>query len=143
MSDDTIKLLRECNAGIKMGISSLDDVMEQVENESLKKILQDSREIHTRLKQETKQYLEKYNEEGKEPAAMAKAMSKIKTEFKTLGEDNDCNIADLITDGCNMGIKSLYRYLNQYPAAEDEIKNLARRTIETEEALRAELRTYL
>lgn len=143
MSDDTIKLLRECNAGIKMGISSLDDVMEQVENESLKKILQDSREIHTRLKQETKQYLEKYYEEGKEPAAMAKAMSKIKTEFKTLGEDNDCNIADLITDGCNMGIKSLYRYLNQYPAAEDEIKNLARRTIETEEALRTELRTYL
>ncbi len=143
MSDDTIKLLRECNAGIKMGISSLDDVMEQVQNESLKKILQDSREIHTRLKQETKQYLEKYNEEGKEPAAIAKAMSKIKTELQTLGEDNDCNIADLITDGCNMGIKSLYRYLNQYPAAEDEIKNLARRTIETEEALRAELRTYL
>ena len=143
MSDDTIKLLRECNAGIKMGISSLDDVMEQVQNESLKKILQDSREIHTRLKQETKQYLEKYNEEGKEPAAIAKAMSKIKTELKTLGEDNDCNIADLITDGCNMGIKSLYRYLNQYPAAEYEIKNLARRTIETEEALRAELRTYL
>ena len=143
MSDDTIKLLRECNAGIKMGISSLDDVMEQVQNESLKKILQDSREIHTRLKQETKQYLEKYNEEGKEPAAIAKAMSKIKKELKTLGEDNDCNIADLITDGCNMGIKSLYRYLNQYPAAEDEIKNLARRTIETEEALRAELRTYL
>ena len=85
MSDDTIKLLRECNAGIKMGISSLDDVMEQVQNESLKKILQDSREIHTRLKQETKQYLEKYNEEGKEPAAIAKAMSKIKTELKTLG----------------------------------------------------------
>lgn len=143
MSDDTIKLLRECNAGIKMGISSLDDVMDNVENESLKTILENSREIHTRLNQETKQYLEKYNDDGKEPAAMAKAMSKIKTEFKTMGEDNDPNIADLITDGCNMGIKSLYRYLNQYPAAEDEIKNLAHRTIETEEALRAELRPYL
>lgn len=143
MSEDTIKLLRECNAGIKMGISSLDDVMEDVENESLKNILGDSRDIHIRLDQETKQYLEKYNDEGKEPTAMAKAMSKIKTEMKTMGEGNDTNIADLITDGCNMGIKSLYRYLNQYPAAEDEIKNLTHRTIETEEALRAELRPYL
>lgn len=143
MSDDSIKLLRECNAGIKMGISSLDDVMDKVENESLKKILSDSREIHTRLNQETKQYLERYNDEGKEPAPMAKAMSKMKTEMKTMGEDNDPNIADLITDGCNMGIKSLHRYLNQYPAAEEEIRNLAKRTIETEEALRAELRSYL
>ena len=143
MSDDTIKLLRECNAGIKMGISSLDDVMDNVENESLKNILCNSREIHTRLDQETKQYLSKYNDDGKEPAAMAKVMSKIKTEFKTMGEDNDTNIASLITYGCNMGIKSLYRYLNQYPAAEDEIRNLVHRTIETEEALRAELRNYL
>ena len=143
MSNDTIKLLRECNAGIKMGISSLDDVMDSVENKSLKSILCNSREIHTRLDQETKQYLSKYNDGGKEPAAMAKVMSKIKTEFKTMGEDNDPNIADLITDGCNMGIKSLYRYLNQYPAAEDEIRNLVYRIIETEEALRAELRNYL
>lgn len=143
MSDDTIKLLRECDAGIKMGISSLDDVIDRVENEGLKEILNNSREIHTKLEQETKNYLEKYNDDGKEPAAMAKAMSKIKTEFKTMGENNDPNIADLITDGCDMGVKSLYRYLNQYPAAEDEIKNLVHRTIETEETLRAELRKYL
>ena len=143
MSDDTIKLLHECNSGIKMGISALDDVMDDVNNESLKNILTDSREIHIRLDQETKQYLEKYNEEGREPTVMAKAMSKIKSEMKTMGEDNDPGIADFITDGCNMGIKSLYRYLNQYPAAEDEVKNLAHRTIETEEALRAELRPYL
>ena len=143
MSDDTIKLLRECNAGIKMGISSLDDVMEQVQNESLKKILQDSREIHTRLKQETKQYLEKYNEEGKEPAAIAKAMSKIKTELKTLGEDNDCNIADLITDGCNMGVKSLRKYLNQYKAADEDSKKVAKDLIDLEEKLTLQMRSYL
>lgn len=30
MEDDSVKLLRECNAGIKMGISSIDDVMNHV-----------------------------------------------------------------------------------------------------------------
>lgn len=143
MSNDSVKLLRECNAGIKMGIYTLDDVMKEVENEGLKKILSESRDIHSRLAQETKQYLLKYNEDGKEPATMAKVMSKMKTEMKTMGEEKDKHMADLITDGCNMGIKSLYRYLNQYPTAEKEIQNLAKRTIETEEALRAEMRKYL
>lgn len=143
MSNDSVKLLRECNAGIKMGIYTLDDVMEEVENEGLKKILSESRDIHSRLDQETKQYLVKYNDEGKEPAAMAKVMSKMKTEMKTMGEEKDKHIADLVTDGCNMGIKSLYRYLNQYLTAEEGIRNLAKRTIETEEALRAEMRRYL
>ena len=30
IEQDTIKLLRECDAGIKMGISSIDDVLDHV-----------------------------------------------------------------------------------------------------------------
>ena len=39
IEDDTIKLLRECNAGVKMGISSLDDVMDHVRDQNLKNLL--------------------------------------------------------------------------------------------------------
>ena len=35
---DTIKLLKECDAGSKMAVTSLDDVLEKVENENLKKL---------------------------------------------------------------------------------------------------------
>ncbi|MDY3908193.1 MAG: hypothetical protein SOZ48_00430 [Eubacterium sp.] len=143
MQDDTIKLLRECNSGIKMGISSLDDVIDDVQSGGLREILKDSREIHCRLGSETHQYLIKYNDEGKEPAPMAKAMAKIKSNFKTMGENPDPSIASLITDGCNMGIKSLYRYLNQYPAADKAVKHLAKQIIDTEEKLLEALRQYL
>lgn len=143
MEDDTIKLLRECNAGIKMGVSTLDDVMEHVQKDSLRSLLARSKETHTRLGNTTHEYLKEYHETGKEPAVMAKVMSKMKTSMKLDDEGPDSTVADLVTDGCNMGIKSLYRYINQYPAAEDKVRKLARQVAEAEETLVKDLREYL
>ncbi len=143
MEDDTIKLLRECNAGIKMGISSLEDVLDHVRDEKLHDLLSQSRETHCKLGDDTHRILEECHDEGKEPATMAKVMSKMKTNMKLGGEDSDRVVADLITDGCNMGVKSLYRYLHQYKAADEQVKNLVGDVIEAEETLVKELREYL
>lgn len=143
MEDDTIKLLRECNAGIKMGVSSLDEVMEHVTDEHLKKILSDSKQVHSRLGDRTHELLTEYHDDGKEPGAMAKLMSWIKTNVKLGDEDSDRVVADLITDGCNMGIKSLYRYLHQYRAADSKVKSLADEIIKEEEKLVKDIREYL
>jgi hypothetical protein len=143
MEDDTIKLLRECNAGIKMGVSSLDDVIEHVQSDSLRNLLAKSKENHTRLGNTTHEYLKEYHDDGKEPAMMAKVMSKFKSNM-TLNEENaDHKAADLVTDGCNMGVKSLYKYLNQYPAAEEKIRKLAKDVAHAEETLVKDLREYL
>lgn len=143
MEDDTIKLLRECNAGIKMGISSIEEVMDRVEGRGLQELLRQSLSTHRRLGNATEKYLEKYQDEGKEPAAIAKMMSWVKTNGKLAGEESDRTIADLITDGCNMGIKSLYRYLHQYPAADAATKEMTTEIIKAEDTLARELRDYL
>jgi hypothetical protein len=143
MEDDTIKLLRECNAGIKMGVSSLDDVLEHVRDEELRKLLAKSKETHTRLGNTTHEYLEEYHDEGKEPGMMAKMMSKMKSDVMLGVDEQDDRVADLITDGCNMGIKSLHRYLNRYTAADDKVRKLARDVAEAEETLVKDLRAYL
>lgn len=143
MEDDTIKLLRECNAGIKMGVSSLDDVMERVRSDSLRDLLAKSKETHTRLGNTTHEYLKEYHDDGKEPAMMAKVMSKFKSNMTINEENADHKAADLITDGCNMGVKSLYKYLNQYPAAEEKIRKLAKDVAHAEETLAKDLREYL
>ena len=143
MENDTIRLLRECNAGIKMGVSTLDDVMEHVQSDSLRNLLAKSKETHTRLGNTTHEYLREYQDEGKEPAMMAKVMSKMKTNLKLDDEGPDSTAAELVTDGCNMGIKRIYRYLNQYPAAEGKIKKLAKDVAEAEESLVKDLRAYL
>ena len=74
---------------------------------------------------------------------MAQSMSWIKTNVKLAMEDTDATVADLMTDGCNMGVKSLSRYLNQYKAADEQSKNIAKRLIELEEGLAVNMRPYL
>ncbi len=143
IEQDTIKLLRECDAGVKMGISSIDDVMEHVKKEDFRKKLRKCRDEHEDLQGKILRELEKYKDEGKNPNPIAKGMSWMKTNMKLTMEDSDATIADLMTDGCNMGVKSLNRYLNQYKAAEEVSKDMAKRLIHLEEQLAVDIRRYL
>lgn len=140
---DTIRLLRECDAGIKMGVSAIDEVLEYVESQELKSCLLKSMEEHEKIKGNLLELLNEYHDDGKEPSAMAKGMSWIKTNFKLSVSESDDVVADLITDGCNMGVKSLYKYLNQYKSADEKSKDMAKKLISIEENLMANMRNFL
>lgn len=143
IESDTINLLRECNAGIKMGISSIEDIIDDTENRKLTQMLEDTKNEHKRLGSETHRLLNKYGDSGKEPNILAKSMSWIKTNTMMAVDAGDDTIADLMTDGCNMGVKSLARYLNKYKAADDESKKIAKELIACEAKLAEGLRSYL
>ena len=143
VEQDTIKLLRECDAGVKMGTASIDDVLEHVTNDVFKKRLTDCKQEHNQLRDETQKLLDRYQDGGKEPNPMAKGMSHMKTGMKLAMEHTDATIADLMTDGCNMGVKSLNRYLNQYKAADEVSKDIAKRLINLEEKLAIDIREFL
>ena len=138
--EDTIKLMRECDAGIKMGVSSIDDVIERVESKPLEALLSETRRKHLELADELEGLLEEYHDDGKEPNPVASSM---KTGLKFLSGATDEKIADLMTDGVSMGIKSLMRYLNQYKAADERSKKIAARLVAIEDHLDKELRAYL
>ena len=61
IEQDTIRLLRECDAGIKMGISAIDEVMKYVKNEELKKVLQNGMKDNEELKNELLELLNDYH----------------------------------------------------------------------------------
>ncbi len=143
IEQDTIKLLRECDAGVKMGVTSIKDVLDYVGNEKFKKLLITCKEEHEKLDREIQEQLDKFQDEGKEPAAMAKGMSWLKTNVMLAMNDSDHTVADLMTDGCNMGVKSLNKYLNKYQAADEVSKDIAKRLINLEEKLAVDIRGYL
>ena len=143
IEQDTIRLLRECDAGVKMGVSSIEDVMPHVKGEDFRKYLSKCKEEHNVLQAEIDALLEKYHDEGKEPNPMAKSMSWVKTNMKLAWDESDETIADLMTDGCNMGVKSLNKYLNEYEAAEEKAKDITKRLINLEEKLTIDIRKYL
>ncbi len=143
VEQDTVKLLRECDAGVAMGIEAIDQVKEHVKSPRLKGYLEDCRREHDKLNSEVQGLLDKYKDDGKSPNPVARGMSWIKTNVKLGFDDSDNTVADLMTDGCNMGVKSLNRYLNEYKAADEVSKDIAKRLINLEESLATDIRGYL
>ena len=48
VEQDTVRLLRECDSGVRMGISSIGDVIGHVSSPELERLLLDSSEEHER-----------------------------------------------------------------------------------------------
>ena len=140
---DTVRLLRECDAGVKMGISSIEDVLPYVKSNKLKDYLAGCKSEHEKLEREVEDRLQRFHDDGKKPNIMAKTMSELKTNFKLGINESDETIAGLMTDGCNMGVKSLNKYLNEYAAADEFSKDITKRLINLEEELTHKIRGYL
>ena len=143
IEQDTVRLLRECDAGVKMGVSAIDEVLPHVTDPALRQKLENSRADHQKLDRRLQQQLDSCGDEGKEPNPMAKGMSWLKTNAKLAVQGSDATIADLITDGCNMGVKSLHKYLNQYGRASQDAKGVAKDLIDLEQRLTLDVRMYL
>ena len=142
-NSDTVELLKECDQGVKMGIESIDDILPRVDGHNLEKILSDYKTRHEGLKDELEVLLNEVGISGDDPNVMAVGMAKLKTNFKMMMEDSDRTVADLMTDGCDMGIKSLTKYLNQYESAEEKVKDITKKIIRVEEDFEEDLKKYL
>ncbi len=126
-----------------MGIASIDDVLGYTDSETLKRYLTDCKNEHVKLEREINEELSKYHDKGKDPNPVAKGMSWMKTNVMLAVNDSDNTIADIMTDGCNMGVKSLNKYLNEYKAADEVSKDITKRLINLEQKLSEEIRGYL
>ena len=126
-----------------MGSSSIDDVIGYVKSDELRSLLKKCKDEHEKLDGELEELLAKYKDNGKDPNPIAKGMSWMKTNVKLAMHESDHTIADLMTDGCNMGVKSLNMYLNKYKAADEVSKDVTKRLINLEEKLAVDIRGYL
>lgn len=143
-STDTIYLLQECDSGTKMAVTSIDEILDKLHDEKLINLLNESKRHHEKLGNDLHELLREYHVEDKDPSLMAKSMSWFKTNIKTgMSEDTDKTAAGLMTDGCDMGIKSLHKYLNQYKDANHTAKAICSRLISIEETLRDDLQKFL
>ncbi|MDD3169737.1 MAG: hypothetical protein PHC91_09810 [Eubacteriales bacterium] len=141
--NDTISLLKECDAGTKMAVLSINEILDRVQNQKFKEMLVDFKDKHANIGNEIHIMLTQQDEEDKEPTPIAKGMSWVKTNMKMIVEESDRTVADLITDGCNMGVKSLSRYLNQYTSADEKSKNVCKELISIEENFVVSIRCFL
>lgn len=74
---------------------------------------------------------------------MAKAFSWISTEMKMMMNKDTCKIANILVDGCNMGVKSLSKYIHQYKNADQNIASLAQKLVRIEKDFADKLLAYV
>ena len=61
---ESISILKECDAGVKMALASLDDVWEHVQHSELRAILNTTRAQHQSVGREIQLLLEEYEQRG-------------------------------------------------------------------------------
>lgn len=140
---DSSELLRQCDSGCKMAVSSIKDVLGSVKSEKLLKLLTDSISLHEEIGNDISKKLNEIGLDSKEPNAMAKTASWLKINVELLKDKSDETVASLISDGCSMGIKELTGYLNKYESADPETKKVAEKLIAEEEGLLNDLKEFL
>lgn len=121
----------------------MEQVLGYVENEKLKNVINDYNQQHIKIGDECHNLLNKYGSNEKDPQPMAKAMSFISTEVKMMTENKTKKAAEIMMDGCNMGIKSVSSYINQYSHADNESVNMANRIVKLEQSFIEDLREFL
>ena len=140
---DTVRLLRECDAGVQMGAAAISDVLAKVQQPGLRRALTECRDGHEQLGRQIRTALGNFHDKGKSPNPAVLAMSRAKTGLRLAVHKSDAAIADLMTDGCSMGVKSLNHYLNRYKAADERSKDMAKRLINLEQKLVEDIRAFL
>lgn len=141
--EHTIKLLKECDSGAKMGVDSFDLVLKYIKNEELRNIINETRLDHLDTLKKIKEQLNIYSSEGKDPNMIISEMSKIKMKVELSFNDSDSKIAKMMMDGCNMGIKALSEFKNKYNDADEKVIEICQRLISKEENLSKNLRRFL
>ncbi len=140
---DDIELLKECDSGVKMGIDGISRVIDNAYGKDFKNMLEKYDGEHTKILAIIHEKLNEAGECIKEPHPVATAMSKMTTDMKLAMNDTDEKIADIMMDGCNMGIKSVSRYMNQYAGASKEVMQIANDVVVLEQNFMNDLRQYL
>ncbi len=144
MEDQTVQLLEECSKGCKMGLDSIGQVQDFItEDEKLKKVIDRYHEKYRTLDEETARLLGQFGEQDKEPGIMAAAFSWMTTEMKLMLKGDRRQVAKLMMDGCNMGIKSISEAINENREASEQVKSIARKLVKELEEFMKDMKEFL
>ena len=141
--DSNRYILNELNKGIKMGMDSISNVSEKVQDDRFKQDLKYQYDEYNKILNEVNNELTNYDDFPKELNPMQKAMGWMGVELNTISDKSNSKIAEMMIQGTNMGIIEGVKLLNQNPEADDEVKNVLNEFIRFQENTVEQLKKYL
>ncbi len=146
----TLMLLKQCSQGVETGVMSIVEALKHANDQSLREMLNDYKAEHERLRDEIQAHIEECahgdpeeTEKNTFSGSMAQTMAHMKMSVELTLMERDTKVAELITEGCDMGTRTLTQYINEYDKADQKSKNLAGKLVRMEDEMREKLRKYL
>lgn len=143
LNGDTVDLLKDCDSGCKMATDSMEQMLQYVSNPDLNRIIMKYNEDHIEIGNEIHRYLNSGGEQAQDPSMMARTFAKVQSGVRMTFSGDSHQAAAILTDGCNMGIKSLNESKNKYGAADDKSVGMCERLIRLEKDMCNDLQAFL
>ncbi len=141
--EDSKYVLDEVNKGIKMGMDSISNISEKIQDSKFRDDLQFEYNKYNEILNKVNNQLSKYGEFPQELNPMQKAMGWMSVEFNTMDDKSNSKISEMMIKGTNMGIIKGVKLLNNYPHIDNDTKNILNEFVKFQENSVERLKKYL
>lgn len=141
--EDSKYVLDEINKGIKMGMDSISNISDKIQDKQFKEDLQFEYNQYNEILNKVNHQLTQYGDFPQELNTMQKAMGWMSVEFNTIDDKSNSKISEMMIKGTNMGIIKGVKLLNNYPNIDNETKNILNEFVQFQENSVERLKKYL
>lgn len=131
---ENINVLDEINKGACMGIDAISYIIDKVKDKKFKKLLERQSSEYKKISEDINEIYSKYNSDD-EPHETNKME-------KTMTDDSDAKISELLFKGTNMGILEGRRILND-KKMDKEVEEIVDTYVKVQEKNIEDLKKYL
>ena len=138
------EILAEIYRNAQLALTSISDLLPEVEDESMKEELLREHEEYEKICSQAAHIATRYDVELKEPSPIKKAMMWSAIKMNAANDNSAQNVAQMMVKGTVNGITSLKTSLTDGEKIMDgDIKALLKQTIALEEGFEKKLKSYL
>ena len=141
--NDNVSLLQEVFSGCQYAVSSIGTAVDYVKDEDMLRVIKKYSREHSELGKRCRAALEKEGGREKHAMPLPRLMSRLGINMRLSMNDSKSHVAELMINGCNMGMKSLAKERNRYTRAGTESVDLANEAIALERSMMADMLKYL
>ena len=144
MENQNLNILDEVNKGATMGMEAISVISEKVHDNTFKKVLDTEYNKYKDISRRVNDLYENYSsKEPHEINAMNKMMTWYGIQMRTITDDSNSKLSELLMQGTNMGIIEGRRLINQNQNAAQDVKNILHEFVTMQEDSVETLKKYL
>ncbi|MBQ8719596.1 MAG: hypothetical protein IJY65_01010 [Clostridia bacterium] len=141
--NDSVSLLQEACSGCKYAVSSINTALDYVKDEQMQRVIKKYDREHSELGERCRTLLKERGAKEKRQSAVPEVMSRLGINMRLSMNDSKSHVAEIMINGCNMGMKTLAKERNRHPNAASECVDLTNEIIALERSMMADMLKYL